>query len=178
VTITRRDDGTPLPAVLELEAGTGVYVDIQLSPQSTLPTMHHGLAVQKPDDWALGWRYNLTNRPELCTCCGIYRFAPGRNRPPSHKRGVLYGRARGGPGYHWEAAGFTWTPDPPANIKSGEFRYWTFLTGPPDGWTGTLTYEICAHPATHIQKTSGLTRWGERAPLWRGQLRVVERVSE
>jgi len=161
-------DGTPVPQLLELIAGQGVFVELRVQPRDLRPVVYSDRDVQSPERWAVAWNYSRSNDPRGTdvVACEFARYRiPGRRHQWLRSPGGRTG---------WHEAGFVDEPPAPDGIKPDELKYWSFLAPPDSKWRGDIHYTVWAYPTAHQPSAGGTFKYGRPTGLFRGVLRVVD----
>jgi hypothetical protein len=174
-----RDTGEPVPEILALQQGTGVFAEIRIQPSPSPPANYEGRPVQPSEEWAILLVLypsggELADNDRYLNWCPTYE---GDTRSRSVTLGVDNG---------WRAGGYTRAPDPlqvtvgpgtrPKSAESvlrpGWLTRWTYLSSP-TGEAGEWDYEILVFP-TNKQETRNTGKSGKPLSILKGRLVVTE----
>lgn len=161
-------DRTPIGDVFEMTAGAGTYAEIRIVAAKDYPDAYEGADVVPFQDWPVSlWIYPLGKNMIDGYCAGTRRYASERGEKP---RPFL---SRGGHYWGYQETGYKGDLPRPKDYPNDPNMIvcWTYVSTMP-GQTGDLLYEVSVYPTAIPGPGVAQHRYGKRAILKRGVLRV------
>jgi hypothetical protein len=179
IEFTRLETGVAIPEILHLRAGTGFFAEVRIIPKSPLPTTlwderrRIAVPVQPPLQWCpvvAHYPHGYSPRDAEGDYWSRFGYYFDPKRPKKYRNAV--GLPMPGSSDGWHACGYRAPPQPPADLKLNELRFWTYLAARPEE-SGEIVYEIKLLPTAHIPEGWAAVRRGPNVVVWRGVMRIT-----